>query len=159
MKSGMWKEWENWRIWNCCRQNKYGTWMFSSPIFSFKIIRFCDLQLSCGACNPEPFGSNSGSNLLKLAQALAAKSATDIRFLQIWKLHTDTWKLLFILTDLQVSVPNCIPYQSYRAPHRNLIHHSLPLCWPALGCYRYDTSAGSLRTNVFTAAVCCHHMY
>ena len=66
--------------------------------------RFCDLQFSCGACSPDPFGSNSGSNLLKLAQALAAKSVTDIRFLQIWKLHGDNWKLLFILSDFQMPI-------------------------------------------------------
>lgn len=92
------------RLWNSHSQSKTGTGMFSSPTLPFKIIRFCDLQFSCGACSPDPFGSNSGSNLLKLAQALVAKSATDIRFLQIWKLHADNWKLLFILSDLQVSI-------------------------------------------------------
>jgi len=78
--------------------------MFSSPTVPFKIIRFCGLQFSCGACSPDPFGSSSGSNLLKLAQALAAKSVTDTRFLQIWKLHVDNWKLLFILSDFQMSI-------------------------------------------------------
>lgn len=103
-KSGIGREWENRGSGTATDKSKTGSGMFSSPTLPFKIIRFCDLQFSCGACSPDPFGSNSGSNLLKLAQALVAKSATDIRFLQIWKLHADNWKLLLILSDLQVSI-------------------------------------------------------
>lgn len=118
-KLGLWKERKLGNLEFSRSYVKPWCLMFCNSIVSFKIILCCDLQFSCGACSPEPFGSNSGSSLLKLAQDLPAKSTTEICFLQICKVHNYTWKLHFKLINLWVTILNCIPYQPCREPHQN----------------------------------------
>jgi hypothetical protein len=106
-KFGFWKQWGNCGICNSLGYDvKCWYLIIWNYTVSFKIIICCFLQFSCGACSPEPFGSNSGSSLLKLAQDFPAKSTTETCFLHICKVYNSTWKLQITLSSLWVTILN-----------------------------------------------------